>query len=254
MKPTSIEYGPLDDRDIYCDLVFDGEYYTNPDGIACAKRRRIVAPSTEQKALEEIFGRPEYPLTERLVELCRGHAVLDIGAHVGSAAAYFDELLSPRKIVCYEPNPIAMDYLCKNLGGFTEGEFYQKAVSNAAGISQFFVRVPLFTSGQFENDQAREVFEVETVTGIEAIESCPGEIGVLKVDCEAAEHNIIYSLRSQLDRVRVVFVEYHNEDIRRMLDQVLRRFQLFYAHTCPDAWWGQGTLGYVHKQFLSELK
>jgi FkbM family methyltransferase len=244
MKLTGIERGPLGENDLFMDLIFEG------------RTRRVMAPHTEMLALNEVFTKPEYPLPDKLVELCRGLPVLDIGAHVGSAAVYFEELLAPSKIVCYEPNPVACEYIKWNA---PQAELHQQGVSNAAGTGEMFIRVPMFASGMFHGSgdpPEPDLIEVPIVTGIEAIQNIEGEIGVLKVDVESADWNVLYPMRSQFGRVRVIFVEYHNEDLRRAIDSLLRDFQLFHSGTIsPElAPWGQGTLGYVHKRWLEKIK
>lgn len=248
-----------DGNDCYADLAFSRDCI----GKTCPpRRRRVVAPHTEELALREVLGKPEYPLTKSLQTLCHGLPVLDIGAHVGSAAVYFEELLAPSQIICYEPNPVAVEYLQKNVPLAT---IHQAGVSNSAGTGEFFVRLPMFMSSifqlQYEPDldgmgEGPEKCIVPLVTGQDAINEIEGDIGILKIDAESAEVNIVRSMRGELDRVRVVFIEYHDEDARRELDVLLRAFHLFHCRTISayDAWWGQGTVGYVHRKFLSHLK
>lgn len=247
-----IERGPLDGDDCYADV-----HFNFLKGLP--RIRRIVAPHTEELAINEVlgvFGRPEYPLTEKMIQMLQGLPVLDIGGHVGTASVYFEELLSPSEIVIYEPNPKACEYIAKNVPLAT---VHQQAVSNAAGVSQFYFREPWFTSGMFQNSpelpRGVTVSDVQVVTGIEAIEGVPGEIGVLKIDVESSDWNALYPMRSQLNRVCVVFMEYHNETLRRAIDLLLGDFYLFHAHTCDFelAPWGQGTVGYINKRCLNPL-
>lgn len=216
-------------------------------------RRVVTAPRDELLALDEVLSGHEYPLTEPLVAIAKGLPVVDFGSHVGAAAVYFEEILKPPRVLCFEPNEDAFKFLLRNTGD--ETECTKAAVGGETGIHKYYQRTPIYTAGCLPHDEPEPpVVEVPMYAATQAIEMIGGEIGVLKIDIEGHEAAALKSMEHDLPRCRIVFVEYHDEKLRRLIDLLMRDFQVFHAKVCGGAWWGQGTIGYVRSNLKDKLK
>jgi len=224
--------------------------------------RHVICPTSQARGVRDVLLGHEYPVPLIVRKAIRGLPVVDIGAHIGSANVYFDELLEPSKIISFEPNPTSLEYLKANCNGSTT--IVAAAVSNIAGLhvlgtppavtadSGLVLDRELCCSSLFcfpEGLGDIEHTEVNTVTGRSALEMVEGEIGLLKIDAESSELHILFDAEAELHRVRVVFLEYHSETLRRQCDVLLRDFDMFFS----DAHIRQGVVGYIRKNLLNNF-
>jgi len=150
-------------------------------------------------------------------------AVLDIGANIGLAAAYF-RLIYPNALIhCVEPDPAALNFLLQNaplIGncrvhqvglyhGDCERPFYSANNSVISSISKnplakaTPVSIKLRDAGGFVAGLGVERFDL------------------IKIDTEGAEVPIIRSLAAVIRDAAVVHVEFHSRDDRRIIDDLM---------------------------------
>jgi len=155
--------------------------------------------------LNEIFFRRDYPIDDN------DKVIIDFGSNIGISAAYF--LSASDKSYCYlfEPLPMNVARLEKNLRGFdgrykleraavdlTDGEtnFGYESTGRYGGIgldTGSYITVPCL-------DVARVVKE--------KIDQ-HGQIDVLKIDIESREQQILSAIpKSDWSKIKKVFVEY----------------------------------------------
>lgn len=140
-----------------------------------------------------------------------GEVVLDVGAHVGTAAVLLGRQFPDATIVAYEPNPEAFSYLAENLEANAV-----RSLAHAAGVSSASGRTTLF-GGQSASCEASTTakvpgseVEVEVVSFDAAVAAAPGPVRVVKLDCEGAEHAILAGASpSSWSDVELVLLEYH---------------------------------------------
>ena len=159
----------------------------------------------------------------RIETLSRGKICIDLGANSG---AYTRKMaLAAKRVIAFEPDPWTFDRLRKNVSHLGN----VAVVNAAAGISDGSIL--LFRHREFAEDpEARsesssvvacgdylnteEGIEVRQVNFIRYLEELRENIGVLKIDIEGAEIELLEALFDRpelLDRIDYIFAETHEE-------------------------------------------
>ena len=224
--------------------------------------RHVICPTSQARGVMDVLLGHEYPVPLTVRDFIRGMPVVDIGAHVGSANVYFDEILKPSKIISFEPNPTSLEYLKANCNGSTT--IVPAAVTNhmkgAALSTPPAVRTAdgtvvdrdLCCSSTYPfigETEGFEKIEVPTIDSCSALNMAGEEIGLLKVDAELSELDILLHAQNGLRHVRVIFLEYHTEILRRQCDSLLCNFRIFFA----DGHFRQGVVGYLREDLANQL-
>jgi len=150
--------------------------------------------------------------------------VLDVGANVGAASVYFALQYPTARIFALEPGPDALELLKNNAASFANIQVLplglydrdcqrplymskEDAVTNSIGASYLNSKhaVPI---------ELRDALGFCRERGIEAID-------ILKVDTEGCELPILRSLAGMLARIKVIYLEYHDETDRLAIDGLL---------------------------------
>ncbi|MGV9411530.1 FkbM family methyltransferase [Nocardia sp. NPDC003693] len=176
-----------------------------------------------------------------------GDVVLDIGANIGLSAIMFADTRPGVRVIAAEPAPVTFECLARNLGTHVPGSVpLRVAAGRDRGRAQFtwYPRASANSglyADQRTDDKATEIFlrnsgldddaigvltnglhvgeeiEVEVTTVSDIIEShCPdAEIGVLKVDVERAEMDVLEGISdTHWPRIHTVVAEVHDLDGR----------------------------------------
>lgn len=142
--------------------------------------------------------------------------VIDIGANVGVAAAYFlSRNRSQMSLYAYEPAPRNLDVLRRNMAQFASDNIviFPAAVGIEAGQANFHLENTGKFGGLKDNDRTRggetTVVDVIAINAIlEEVLARHGEIDVLKVDTEGTETELIRAIRPEFwPRIRTLFVD-----------------------------------------------
>ena len=157
---------------------------------------------------------------------------IDLGANVGE----YTEMMarSVKSVIAFEPDPWAYAKLMINMERFTNVRLENAAASTMDGVVQ------LWRHAEFHSDPAKysigsslishkfditnndQVVEVRSINFIDYIADLDEDIGVIKMDVEGAEVDILEALLDTpeiLSRVDYVFAETHENRIR---DQTAR--------------------------------
>jgi len=174
----------------------------------------------------EIFLNEEYgSVPDRSV-------VLDLGANIGVFTVYAVTSGPEVRVYAYEPWPEFGVLLLDNVRLNRKDEavcFFDRAVASESGIrtldlgggSTFFF--PTFIGA---SELRSGSVQARTITLEEIIDSNQlSQVDFLKMDCEGAEYEILYSTRSSyLQRIRQIRMEYHNIDEGERQVEALKRF------------------------------
>ncbi|RMI35084.1 FkbM family methyltransferase [Nocardia stercoris] len=189
-----------------------------------------------------------------------GDLVVDIGANIGLSAMMFADSCPGIAVIAAEPAPIVFDCLQRNLSTYVpDGTAVEVAVGAEPGVLPFtwypratansglyadraaddestriFLRnsgladvaIDMITSGLHDGEQID--VEVTTVAALVARYGPDRPIGVLKIDVERAEFDVLMGIPAAIwPRIRTVVAEVHDIDGR--LDRFcaeLRRYGL----------------------------
>lgn len=140
--------------------------------------------------------------------------ILDCGANIGLAVYYFKHLYPESNIIAFEPNPVIMDILRRNIvrNRWNNIELHQAALHDSAHKMLTFYAQKSGIAGSLEKRN------LEGITGdVEEIsvetdclrDYISGDVDYLKIDVEGSETKVIKSLGDKLKLVKHIFIEFH---------------------------------------------
>jgi FkbM family methyltransferase len=167
-------------------------------------------------------------------------SILDIGANVGIAAAYFRAVYPDAVIHCVEPDPVAYDFLVNNARKIGNCLTYHAGLYNATCLRPFY-----FGESSVHNSIAAIPGQPTRLLCIDAknfVSSLSvAKFDLIKIDTEGAELPIMWSLRDVLEQTPVIHLEYHSHRDRRLMDEMLTTSHYLSHGTVDSAHRGQLT-------------
>lgn len=159
--------------------------------------------------------------------------IVDIGANEGFFASFVAKHVPSAKVIAVEPNKIAYKLMQRNLEAnrLPNVSLVQKAVWNSDG-RQILKVIPeattISTVAIVENSYINHILEriievpVETVTLRTLMSDLDLKwVDLLKIDVEGGEFEILKSSRSILSAIGYIVLEYHSEDLRQKVTDLL---------------------------------
>jgi FkbM family methyltransferase len=181
-----------------------------PDGIDVWLRPGV----TDMVTLAQVWGWRQYDLP-----ITSPATVIDGGANIGLSALFFAFRWPNSQIVAVEPDPGNFALLERNLGSVRNVRAVRAALWESSSDS-----LVLLNPGAPPNEYRVEYGQGD-VRGMTVAELCQAEgwarIGVLKLDIEGAEVEVLRSSSAWIDRVDVLVVELH-DDINKGCSQAFR--------------------------------
>lgn len=158
--------------------------------------------------IEEILIRREYHFKTTLAE----PTVIDAGANIGLASYYARRSCKAARIVCIEPHPDTFKILERNMANpkLAGIELHQAALAATEGEATLFfdTDAPLASSMD-----PRSGLDGLSETKVPCITLDPflkeGPVGLLKIDIEGAEADVLEAVADKLEEVENIFVEVH---------------------------------------------
>ncbi|MEL7833623.1 FkbM family methyltransferase [Fodinibius sp. Rm-B-1B1-1] len=208
-------------------------------------------PEKELFRLRNIFDDHEYSLPGNY-SLQDNAVIVDIGANIGAFALYARQWNKSADIFCFEPNPLVRSMLeanTKNINGITK-EFC--ALGDSAGELTLFQH-PYNTGATTTSRKVAGANEVNVEVkeaGKALKEKGIKKIDVLKIDTEGAEIPILKGMSELLADTKIIMLEYHTEEDRRAIDELLDDFCIYDADV--PGLCGVGTVKYINKHLIGE--
>jgi FkbM family methyltransferase len=169
----------------------------------------------------DIFAGVTYPV----VPLVSGvKTVVDIGANVGAATVYLATAYPDAQIYALEPGSSPLSLLRQNVASLPNVTVFPFGLhASERTVTLFHGRNDCVESSL--SSSARTSGESEQINLLGASQFLSGQgihtIDVLKIDTEGCELPILRSLQDFLTAVKVLYVEYHSERDRRLIDGML---------------------------------
>jgi FkbM family methyltransferase len=188
----------------------------------------------------EIFRRHCYAPVRGMAP---ARVILDVGANVGLAAAYFRLVHKDALIHCVEPDPFAFGFLARNAAAIGNCRVHQAGLYDVDCTKTFLAATSSALSSLARNPIARS-------RGIELRLRAAGafvrELGVerfdlIKIDTEGAELPILRSLGDVVRRCPTVYLEFHSHADRLAIDELL----------CETHWLERGNIAAAHRGELT---
>jgi len=176
----------------------------------------------DEAVADEVFIHRSYKLCEEAIRNAQG-PIVDIGGHIGCFALLVSALRHSLLIYSFEPHSDNFKVLEQNLkgNGAKNGVAVPQAVSDKVGEAD------LLLSHQDLNHSLTLAIEptgkTQTVltTTLEHIfkQHKINRCGLLKLDCEGSEYDILYSTpKAVFDKIGAIVVEYHEWEEKGLAD------------------------------------
>jgi FkbM family methyltransferase len=181
---------------------------------------------------EEILAGKTYPEVPFVSGI---NTILDIGANIGAASVWLATTYPKAAVYALEPGSKQFGLLKQNAGtlanirAFPFGLFSKgKTVPLYKGRKDS-VESSVFSTGRTsEESETIELQAAQDFLKEQAIE----QIDILKLDTEGCEVPILRSLQEQLPAVKLIYVEYHSDRDRRLIDALLAESHVLWrAHS-----------------------
>lgn len=173
---------------------------------------KIRGGSTDRFIFNEVWLHKSY--IPKGFEIKPNDIVVDIGAHAGIFTILASYYAQNGKIYSFEPFKENYDLLLENikLNNFRNVHAFNKAVSNKSGKLKFYVSQTK-NKGQnsmYKLDESQKEVSVDKISFKDFLKRIP-KIDFLKIDCEGAEYEILFSLdKKDLEKINKISMEYHN--------------------------------------------
>ncbi len=185
--------------------------------IICFKngiKYKIRPKTTDRGLLNEIWA--NYLYTPKGFEIKKNDLILDIGAHIGIFSVFASKFADDGKIYSFEPTPENFKILKENLefNKIKNIVLINKAVSSK-NEKREIILCDANTGGhsffKIGNDYSKKI-KIQTISLDKFVkENKIYQIDFLKMDCEGAEYEILFSCSKEVLRmIKKISMEYHN--------------------------------------------
>jgi len=179
----------------------------------------------DYNSIHEIFDDKVYDPKWFGIENNSIKTIIDVGGLIGSYTLWAFENYPNANIFTYEPNPDSYDFLLQNVETLRktnrikpynlavwdkncEMKLHRSTKKNTGGSSI------IYKPEWFPNVESLPSIEVSVISINEVLNSTGNIIDILKLDCEGAEYDILYSLDSEkLKSIKHIVMEYHNPNL-----------------------------------------
>lgn len=152
--------------------------------------------------------------------LTKGTLCIDLGAHLGTVSARL--VRHGLRVIAFEPDPATFERLKARLGGDPNVQLIEAAAGVFDGVAEL-VRSPKWTPEGLEGSMASSLLErrpsaqaknstkVRVVDFLAFLDSLDEQVGILKIDIEGGEYDLVPSLLKSgyLKKVDHLLVETH---------------------------------------------
>jgi FkbM family methyltransferase len=201
---------------------------------------------------EEILDGKTYPE----VPFVKGvKTIVDVGANIGAACVWLAATYSAATVYAFEPGSRAFALLQENTATlanvrtFPFGLFSsEKTVSLYPGRNDSVESSVLPTGRTGEEGESIQLRSAPATLADQGI----GEIDILKLDTEGCEVPILRSLVDYLPSAKLIYVEYHSERDRRLIDEIMSKTHVLWRAQVPLVF--RGEFCYLRRDLLPPEK
>lgn len=146
-----------------------------------------------------------------------GDHIADVGANIGYVSCLLLQRSRNTSVICFEPQPVIVDLLRKNLGQFDKARWQvvQAGVSDSNGFAMLSIDEDNRGSSRLADDPAGSgnLHQIELLDAGEQFAKFE-RLDVMKIDIEGHEWTMLSAAAQQLDRLRPKAILY--EDNKRI--------------------------------------
>ncbi len=176
----------------------------------------------DQAVADEVFRHRSYQICEGTIRNAQG-PIVDIGGHIGLFSLLASALRPNLPIYVFEPHDDNFQTLEQNLkdNNIQNVRAFREAVSDRVGEADLILsQQDLNHSLALAIEATGKTQTVPTTTLERVFEDCKiDRCGLLKIDCEGSEYEILYSApKSIFDKIAAIFLEYHEWSEKGLAD------------------------------------
>lgn len=175
-----------------------------------------------QAHIAGILNGTTYPL---IPDIGSVHTILDIGGNVGAASVALAARYPNATVHAFEPGPEPRSLLVANAAAIGRIRIHPFGLHDHDGSVKLFKSRwdPMSASIEASAENTDSFDEIELRRTIAALDAAGiGEAEIVKIDTEGCELPIMRDLGGRLAAARVIYLEYHSEDDRLAIDQLLK--------------------------------
>jgi FkbM family methyltransferase len=177
--------------------------------------------------------------------------IVDIGANVGAASVYFAMAYPEARVYAFEPDSRPLSLLLHNVEKLTNVQVFPLGLHSSEMTRTLFqgkndsVESSIFPSGRTGNES--EQIRLADASQF-LFEHGIAQIDLLKIDTEGCEVPILRSLKRYLSEVKVLYVEYHSDRDRRLIDELLAETHILWRGHVNFAY--RGEFCYLNRELV----
>ena len=177
--------------------------------------------------------------------------ILDVGANLGAASAYFAMLYPQARVYALEPASAPFSLLkyntasFPNVASFPFGFFaHDKQAALFHGKTDSVESSVISTHRTDSDGEQIQLVSATTFLAEQGLEN----VDILKLDTEGCEVPILRSLKNYLGELKLLYVEYHSERDRRLIDELLAETHILWRGHSPLAY--RGEFCYLNRRLI----
>ncbi len=206
---------------------------------------------------------------KRIVNFLKKHSteintLIDVGAHKGVYTDLFNNNFIIKEIYMFEPQKEIFKFLKSKYKKDKEISIYNNAVSNkntsqkiyinkhdlTSGLTQinkknFYLNIKAKLFGGNINEMVTQTYKVKSIKLFDFFKKKKiKSIDLIKIDTEGHELNVLEGLGSQISNIKIILIEFHNNEIYLNYDSekihkflVKKRFKLQKTFKFPLTKW-----------------
>ncbi len=176
----------------------------------------------DESVAQEVLVKRGYKICEEAFRNAQG-PIIDIGGHIGLFSMLASSLRHNLPIYSFEPHDGNFELLKRNLkdNGVQNVTAIREAVSDRVGEADLILsQQDLNHSLALAIEPTGKTQTVPTTTLERIFEQYKiDHCGLLKIDCEGSEYEILYSTpKSVFDKIKAIFLEYHEWSEKGLAD------------------------------------
>ncbi|MEG3435568.1 FkbM family methyltransferase [Pannus brasiliensis CCIBt3594] len=201
--------------------------------------------------ISNILSGHDYPI---LSSHFKPDCIIDIGANIGASALFFTKVYPDIDCFCYEPSPSNFVYLQKNTSFLKRIKNFNIGLSNESYTAKLYIgNAQCLQNSLYPSVEVSGNFELAQIksASAELKDILSGRRCLVKIDTEGCEVPILADLESYFPNIDILYLEYHSEEDRRAIDNLLSpRFVLCYSNARMVH---RGNVMFLSERLLSEI-
>ncbi|MCJ2541605.1 FkbM family methyltransferase [Thermostichus vulcanus] len=208
---------------------------------------RIYDEDSMNYVVEEIFNRKCYPILDFVPDV---QVIVDIGANIGLASAYFRMYYPDASIHCFECDPSAIHLLKQNALEIGNCQVHPVGLYSDDVDKVFYTGLQTTTHGSIHKSLYSgfpRLIELKKASSyLDGLDL--NRIDILKIDTEGCELQILKTLFDRLNRIKLIYLEFHSEEDRRLIDQLLGSTHILWRGNILDG--HRGEVCYLNRNYV----